>query len=440
MSLLIQNNFSFLSQTPTVLNHCSTRIQTYANELYNRITSFLRPLFTVHLPAFHTKSVRWFSARISQLYFRMKPVANASFLSIAHFFNTTTNVLWSHRKIVAGGIILGSALLTLFLFWKQRPQPPLVTLESTLDRARLTIRVPKLERLSPNVTLTFCIDTSGSMNGERLDAVKKGISQVLDKAQKVIDSIPGTKIQLAVIQFRNQAELVTPFTSLSRGSRAALEAITTNALEASGSTAIICGLEKATEELEKIASQNPNTKHAVILLTDGEDNLPRTISSLQARLANLAVQLFAVGIGAEHKRETLQTLTQNTSGTYIDTTKGLETIESAISSIYAQVIATFPQFTLSTRDLESGSWSVLNSPIHEKGFILQATSEDTDLVKYIKIDSSRLSQSVDLSNVTFTLTFVDNKKRAGSMTLPWLPNTLIDPKLINAAEAEDKKA
>ncbi len=349
---------------------------------------------------------------------------------------TANAFAWAHKEWLAGGVAIAVALMVIHHVIKNIPQYPDVELESTLDTAALRIKVPKEEHVPVNVSLTFCVDLSGSMKpDERAGAVKRALSSVLRDAQKVVKGSPETKIAIALTGFNTNSHLITPLTTLKSTEDQILPILeVVKNLNFSGETNILGGLELAVGEVEKAAKANTLGTHTLILLTDGQDNITK-LESLHNRLASVSAKLFAIGIGKEHNKTVLQKIASK--GTYIDTTSDSHTIETAVAEIYAQAVSSFHSFRLTTAQLAPDTWSVLNTrSATEQGqlqYDLGSLSEEQTLVKVIKIQGKALKAPLDLSTVQFQLTFVDPKGKKGRMVLPWNPNTTINPKILTTA-------
>jgi len=367
---------------------------------------------------------------------------------MSHLFHAGQAFAWSHKELIIGGAIIGIAMLLIFHYWKNRLRLPTVKLESSLHVARLSISIPDGKFVPPNATLTFCVDTSRSMDEEdRLKDVKSSMNDILDSAQKVIDGSNGAHIEISVISFDENAHVIVPATKLIRTENGRTESsVVTDvknqmqALVPRGGTSIKEGLEKGTEQLEEMAGKNRKGSHTIILLTDGEDNNLKAheILAFQARLAAAKAKLFAIGIGKHHNKFILEQIADSSKegfqGKYIDTTLGNETIASAISKIYAQAVATFGDLELSSALLEAGTWSIDGTESVSINGVsacpLGSLSAGSDLMKGIELHGDRLSAPVDLSAVEFTLNFKDPRGKQGKLLLPWNPNTIIDPEIV----------
>lgn len=377
----------------------------------------------------------WLKNSFNKGYNGLLPLIEIVKRNCLNAFSAVKNQAWTHKKWVAGGIVLAAALVMIHRLIKSMPQYPVVELKTTLNQGVLSIQVPKEKHNPPNVTLTFCIDMSGSMNNdERGGAVKKALNGVLKNAQKIVCDLPGTHIAIAITGFKENATLITPITKLTSDEKKS-SAIQSqiSSLNFNGSTNILNGLELAVQEVEKASNANRLTNHFLLLLSDGEDEEQmKRLPSLQQRLKTISAKLFAIGIGKEHNKKTLKAIASK--GTYIDTAAGQHTIESAVAEIYKQAISSFSSFQLTTEQLKPEEWIVLKTD-HVKGqkqltYDLGSLSEGKTFTKIIKICDDKLDAPLDLSFVKFKLTFVDPKGKKGEMELPWNPNTIIDPTIL----------
>jgi Mg-chelatase subunit ChlD len=414
----------------------------------------------------YRNSVNWITTHSSQAYSKLPPLRPLATKYASISFNTTKGFLWRYKEVIIGGCsAIGVALLILSYMRKNSSRRPpvrevkksevrpadevkkkpeeinddrLVVKMQPILQTKLSIEIPKQKHAAPppNVSLTFCIDVSSSMNVvDRIGAVRKALLYVLNDAQAVVNQRKGANISLALIGFNENSNVITPITQLiftyPGYQNGVLEELTKkiNTFEVGGSTDILQGLERATQEVEQAARTNRQCSHTLILLSDGEDNSinESKLLTIQDKLASIPAKLFTIGIGQWHTKAVLQKIASsrngNLKGTYIDTTLGLDTIESAISKIYNQAIASFHDLELSASGLPPDAWSIIETR-HARGqsnWNLGSLSEGQTLQKVVEIHLERLAASLDLSKVVFTLTFVDSSGKRGLVTLPWNP-------------------
>lgn len=366
-------------------------------------------------------------------------------------FEIVSDFLWNHKEVIMGCAVGAGALYAINKYRKmKRPEHPLLNIQTSLNCAKLVLSMLERMRIPPNVTLVFCIDTSYSMstkysskenlNWSRLDTVIDSMKKIFTNAQKLVDERNGI-FEIAVVGFDTKAKVIAPATKLvptDEGKNPVLTDLINNLekLKPMGNTIIRRGLRKATEFVEEMAKKNPKAKHTLILLTDGDENLKNDISSIQSRLASVNSYLYAIGIGEGHRAETLMKITQSKNkkfkATYIDTTNGKDTIESAIFNIYQQTIARFSNLEL-TSPLPAGTWSLGKkfSVKSERGssVSLKGLQENQPLTKVIKIHPQKLTAPLDLSTVSFKLRFIDPKGLPGELSWRWKANNIIDPKI-----------
>ncbi len=150
-----------------------------------------------------------------------------------------------------------------------------------------------------NLRVVVLIDTSGSMSGSPMDAART--------AAEAFVSLMPTGVELALVAFGEQAEVVSPFTT----DRAAT-AVAIQELEARGETALYDGLIAATE----LFPVEENSRQVVVMLSDGGDTVSQgTLEDAIVALLGAEVRFFAVELQSpENDPEPLQRLGTATDG------------------------------------------------------------------------------------------------------------------------------
>jgi len=157
----------------------------------------------------------------------------------------------------------------------------------------------ELANLIAPVALVLVLDTSGSMGGKPFADAKVAVNSLTGSL--------GPTDQGALVTFNTAVTVDQIMTS----DKAALIAATNRAV-ANGNTAIFDAVAKATELL---AGLPPQTRKAIVLLTDGIDNSSTTpLASATAKINALGVPLYVVGLGTDLDRPVLQALADASKG------------------------------------------------------------------------------------------------------------------------------
>lgn len=148
------------------------------------------------------------------------------------------------------------------------------------------------------------LDTSGSMYGEPIEAVKNGVQVLISTLRQ--DPYALETAYLSIITFDSKAQQVTPLTELS--------AFQQPNIQASGCTALGEALtllsQKADQEVTKTtAEQKGDWKPLVFIMTDGEptDDLNKGLADFKKRKWGMVVAC-AAGSGAN--TDTLKKITE----------------------------------------------------------------------------------------------------------------------------------
>ena len=149
------------------------------------------------------------------------------------------------------------------------------------DEQQQTVTHFSAERVP--VSLGIVLDTSGSMDGEKMYAAKQALErflfQLLDPEDEVF-----------LYRFDNQPELVEGWTRDKRRIADVLRRI-----QARGGTA----LYDAVAEAVQLAQQGKNKKKAVVIISDGNDTSSRTdVFAVKQLIRESEVLVYAIGIDA----------------------------------------------------------------------------------------------------------------------------------------------
>lgn len=344
-----------------------------------------------------------------------------------------TETLWNHKERIAGiGILSVVAVATAYFLTRKVAQKPTVKWLTTLDKGVLQISTPKTEKTPPNVNISFCIDTSASMEQEdREDSVKAGVKSVINHARGVMKAA-GARIDMGAIGFSSNAVEISSPTSITKkgeGEEAMRGLIgRVEAYNSHGGTSIGAGIGASIGQLKTMAKANPAGKNVVILLSDGEDReVVKSVAKIQEQLGSINAEIFTIGIGNGHDKTTLKAIAGKAN--YIDTTTGVS-IEDAIARVYGRAIATFSKMQLQLHGIPETKWSVGRA--ESKVNLSVLTEEDAGMSVPIQIDSQNLDADLDLGKVSLELTYRDPHGILGRMRFPWNPGSIIRPDVLKA--------
>jgi len=151
--------------------------------------------------------------------------------------------------------------------------------------------------------VALCIDTSGSMGGEKIERAREGATWIFGLLDE--DDV------VSITAFDSEARLVLGPTQWGDTSREeAIERV--EELEAGGGTDMYAGLETARDALASVASRGDATAavRRILLLSDGKDKHrePADFGDLAADIDADGIRIKAAGIGAEYDEDTIREL------------------------------------------------------------------------------------------------------------------------------------
>lgn len=177
---------------------------------------------------------------------------------------------------------------------------------------------PTPEMASTRLPLNLCllVDRSTSMRGERIRQVKRAINHIVDKLE------PNDTISL--VTFSDRPQVLLPSQNVSD---VAMIRSIVSAIQPSGSTEILPGLEASLEEIKRNRSE-ASINH-LILLTDGHTYGDEAACLEQAKWAgNNQIHFSAIGLGHDWNEDFLDEIASLSGGTaiYIDQPNKVEHI------------------------------------------------------------------------------------------------------------------
>ncbi len=153
------------------------------------------------------------------------------------------------------------------------------------------------------------VDTSGSMEGSKLDNVKTALATFLDQ-------IKSNDERVGLVEFYSDVTERVRINELKNNRSALVRAV--NTLDSGGNTALLDGVAAAYERLQQL--DDPSRINAIVVMTDGKENasalsLKQLVTRLQTgNQRGVPVTIFAIAYGDDADMEVLQAMSNATGG------------------------------------------------------------------------------------------------------------------------------
>lgn len=157
-----------------------------------------------------------------------------------------------------------------------------------------------VENPTPRVPVSLCIDTSGSMLGDKIRELIEGVNLFYDAIDEDDDAHDAAEV--SIVEFNSAATLIQDYASIER-----LERIET--IDPSGLTFLGEGVNLALDTLEKRRSVYSGSgvlyyQPWLVLMTDGQPNgspaeLERAVQRVTELIAARKLTVFPIGIGKD---------------------------------------------------------------------------------------------------------------------------------------------
>jgi VWFA-related protein len=209
------------------------------------------------------------------------------------------------------------------------------------------------------VSILLVLDSSGSM--------RKDAQAVIDAAKTFVRALP-SQDKLAVMTFADRPELAHDLTTNREWS---LEAI--NRYVASGGTALYDAMFESLARLKRADGRT-----AIVVMTDGRDeNNPgtapgstHTLDDVMSNLSNVGATVYAIGLGPNVDRETLEKFADATTGeTYFPS--DVSTLEAEYRRILENLRRRYILSYTSTNFERDGAWRKVEIRSRREGVIVQ---------------------------------------------------------------------
>ncbi|GIV88657.1 MAG: VWA domain-containing protein [Chloroflexus sp.] len=149
--------------------------------------------------------------------------------------------------------------------------------------------------------IVLVVDTSGSMEGDKLTMVKAGIETFLMRI------LPEDR--LGLITFDSAARLVVPMAPLSDNRIALQDAV--QAMRASGRTALFDALVLGKQVLDQLPPADDDRIRAIVLLSDGADNSSQaSLDQIRTLFDESGISIFPVAYGSDADRQVLDAIAE----------------------------------------------------------------------------------------------------------------------------------
>ncbi len=160
---------------------------------------------------------------------------------------------------------------------------------------------------APRLAITFLLDTSESMCGEKIDELNLAMQEALDVVEETASEME-VQLRMRVIEFNNEAKWICGTNEMD-----GLEHIDWKPLTASGKTATADAIRLAKGLMSRKYLMPRDYKPVVILITDGESNDPAdtaaAVNELKACLRSVRqpnndkIIRIAIGVNGANQTE-----------------------------------------------------------------------------------------------------------------------------------------
>jgi Ca-activated chloride channel family protein len=194
---------------------------------------------------------------------------------------------------MAGEVTVRPTLARPFLLASDAPQVAYMLLEVVPGQVMAQVRVP--------VNVSFVLDRSGSMKGEKIERVRRATARAIDllDAQDII----------SVVVFDHRAEVLIP-AEPARNPEALKQRVA--GIRDNGGTKIAPALERALGEIQKGPGQ---AVRRLILLTDGQTENEKDCLRQADEAGRRGVPITALGVGRDWNEDLLIDMANRSGGT-----------------------------------------------------------------------------------------------------------------------------
>ena len=308
-------------------------------------------------------------------------------------------------------------------------------LANARDELAIRVRIvasdlPAAQR--PALDLALVLDTSGSMEGPPIDALRDSARAL---AAKLRDGD-----RLAVVAFHSKAEVLVPNVVIRRDNRQQIDHAIAG-IHATGTTDLAGGLSLGLAQLQ--AGFLPNGINRIVLLSDGVPNSSAPLPALVAGVHQAGVSITSLGFGIDYDSTLMTQLARDTGGAfhYLATADDVGKVFNAELTKMATSVARNMQLVIEpgpgvTVSAMPGLTAAADGKLYASIGDLPA-GETRDLMIPIAVAARAAGSTAEL--VQATLTFDDVIGRSGQQTRDAFVavKTSSDPAAVKRAVALD---
>ena len=140
------------------------------------------------------------------------------------------------------------------------------------------------------IAAVFVLDTSGSMSGEPINALKSSLTNSI----RYIN----TTNYVGVVSYASDVNIDLPIGVFDINQQALFQGAI-DQLQASGSTATYSALAEASLMLDEFMKTTPNVQPMIFLLSDGEQNVGASLSEITQAVKSLKMPIYTIGYNAD---------------------------------------------------------------------------------------------------------------------------------------------
>ena len=139
------------------------------------------------------------------------------------------------------------------------------------------------------VVAVFVCDTSGSMDGEPIQALQ---SSLVNSMRYI-----GSQNYVGLVSFSGDVTINLPIAKFDMNQQALFKGAVTKGLRASGNTATIDGIIVGAKLLNDVKAANPDFKPMLFVLSDGQQNTGYMLNDVEGVLTSLRIPVYTIAYG-----------------------------------------------------------------------------------------------------------------------------------------------